>query len=89
MASKQISKKPDFVAPKWIEEALGEKAQAENTNDVRSKSASSSNWDKPLTDTQAVEISDYLITDQEAQFFVSEDEDTQVTPEPEAGPAWE
>ena len=50
--------------------------------------ASSSSWEGPLTETQAVHISDYLLTDQEAQVYLSEYEE-EGQEQPERGPAWE
>ena len=37
-------------------------------------SSSSSKWETPISDTQAVKISNYLLTEQEAQEFLDEDE---------------
>ena len=42
-------------------------------------------WNRPLTDSQAVEISDYILTEQEAHEFYSEEPEE----EEEYGPAWE
>ena len=73
-----------------VEHVVDVCAAEESNKDEQAKSAASSSWEKPFTDTQAVEMSDYLLTEREAQAFLSEDEETPGTPEQaEAGPAWE
>ena len=81
-------KKQDYIAPKWIEEALGAQPQTAANNETRTEGASSSSWEKPITDSQAVEMSDYLLTEQEAQEYLSENNDSDPE-QPDIGPAWE
>ena len=38
------------------------------------QSSSSSSWEQPISDTQAVEISDYIMTHEEEQAFFSDEE---------------
>ena len=50
-------KKQEYVAPRWIKEALGQEEETEGTTKVVTSSSSSS-WERPLSDSQAVEMSD-------------------------------
>ena len=68
------SKKQEYVALKWIKEALDPQNYEDTETNQHQADASSSSWEGPLTDSQAVHISDYLLTDQEAQAFLSADE---------------
>ena len=82
-------KTQDFVASKWVKEALeadsSASTQAQSTYPNQT-GASSSSWEGPISDTQAVAVSDYLLNEQEtAQDFSEEDEPGR----PELGPAWE
>ena len=40
------------------------------------QSSSASSWEQPISDTQAVEISDYIMTHEEEQAFFSDHEDS-------------
>ena len=73
-------KKQPYVEPSWVKKALGQKQ-----TEARGASSSSSSWERPLTDSQAVELSDYLLTEQEAQACNCEESEE----EAEYGPTWE
>ena len=76
-------KKQPYIEPSWVKEALWKEEQQETTG---ANSASSSSWERPLTDSQAVEMSNYLLTEQEAQAYDSEEPEAE---NEEPGPAWE
>ena len=80
-------KKQEYVAPRWIKEALGHAEDAEEATRVATSSSISS-WERPLTDSQAVEMSDYIFNDQEAQAYFSDDEEEDLEYF-EQGPSWE
>ena len=84
----QKYKKQEFVAPKWIKEALYPHGNEETESNHRHTGASSSSWEGPITDSQAVHISDYILTEQEEQAYFSADENESLA-EPDQGPAWE
>ena len=90
MISKKILnniKRQDYVAPKWVQEALGSPQENESTRASTYKvGTSSSSWEDPISDTQAVHIGDFLLTAQEEQAFLAEEEGLQ---EPDKGPSWE
>ena len=67
-------KKQEYVAPRWIKEALDPQRYEDTESNMHVTGASSSSWEGPLSDSQAVHISDYLLTDQKAQAFLSADE---------------
>ena len=50
---------------------------------MESHASSSSSWEQPITDTQAVEISDYILSREEEQAYFSDEE------EDIASPSWE
>ena len=82
----QCKREQKYVAPRWIKEALGQEEEAEEVAKVATSSSSSS-WERPLTDFQAVEMSDYIFNEQEAQaYFSDEGEETGYY---EPGPSWE
>ena len=74
----QQYKSQPYIEPAWIKAAIGQENAPTGAN-----SSSSSSWERPLTDTQAVELSDVLLTEQETREFLSEES------EEETGPAWE
>ena len=69
------------MAPDWVKEALEQGDHMQHIkpeNQVRiftptRGQASSSSWEGPITDSQAVVVSDYLLTEQEAAQYHSED----------------
>ena len=68
-------KKQNYVAPSWVAEALGGDTGATNSATTRQHTgASSSSWEGPISDTQAIAISDHLLTEQEEAAFFSDDE---------------
>ena len=75
---KQYKNQP-YVEPGWVKAALGQ-----DNGVAGATSSSSSSWERPLTDSQAVEISDALLTEREMREFLSEE-----SGEEESGPAWE
>ena len=75
----QQYKSQPYVEPEWVRAEIGEESKP-GTN-----SSSSSSWEKPLMDSQAVAISDMLLTTQEAKEFLSDGSDI----ENDIGPAWE
>ena len=74
----QHYKNQPYIEPAWVKAAIGQAQGATGTS-----SSSSSSWDRPLTDTQAVELSDMLLTEQEIREFLSDES------EEETGPSWE
>ena len=74
------------MAPRWLEEALGQ-AEEETVPGKMATSSSSSSWERPLTDSQAVEVSDYLLNEQEAHEYFSDEAEEAEYYEP--GPSWE
>ena len=76
----QQLKKQEYVPPKWVQEQIG------TTNANQSPTPASSSWEGPITDSQAVRISDYLLTEEEEREFFSNEENTHG---PEQGPSWE
>ena len=81
-------KKQEYIAPKWVKEALDTQSQETASNGAQTVGASSSSWERPLTDSQAVEMSDYLLTEQEVQDYLS-DNDNEDQEQPDIGPPWE
>ena len=73
----QQYKSQPYVEPEWVRAAIGEESKP------GANSSSSSSWEKPLTDSQAVELSDMLLTEQETKEFLSDESDI------DTGPAWE
>ena len=80
-------KKQEYVALSWVTEALGTGSGAANSATITHHTgASSSSWEGPIYDTQAVALSDHLLTEQEEAAFFSDDEEQQG---PDRGPSWE
>ena len=80
------------------------KDDKQQRNQVQTSSSSSSKWEAPISDTQAVEISDFLMTNEEENIFCQEDglddngtvpstvraqEGTTAEVETEDAPSWE
>ena len=74
----QQYKSQPYIEPAWVKAAIGQQNATTGAT-----SSSSSSWERPLTDSQAVELSDILLTEQEIREFLSEES------EAETGPAWE
>ena len=74
----QHYKNQPYIEPAWVKAAIGQAHVAAGAS-----SSSSSSWERPLTDSQAVELSDMLLTEQETREFLSDES------EEETGPAWE
>ena len=69
----QILKKQEYKAPSWVTSII-EREGKEQRQQVQSSSSSSSKWEAQLSDSQAIEISDYIMTkDEEQQFFQEDD----------------
>ena len=100
----RILKAQSYHEPQWIKEALrGEREPSGADTHAHSNSASSSSWEQPLTDSQAVNLSNYILTREEAsEFFADEDDGDINHPSPanhdeqvevplaaEPAPAWE
>ena len=67
-------------------EALGEGTGAANSaTTMQHTGALSSSWEGPISDTQAIALSDHLLTEQEEAAFFSEEEQKR----PDIGPSWE
>ena len=79
-------KAQEFVAPKWVKEALQADKRASNQTPIYQTGPSSSSWEGPISDTHAVAVSEYLLNEQKTAQYLSEEEESDV---PEAGPAWE
>ena len=75
----QKYKSQPYIAPKWVRAEIGAESRP------GANSSSSSSWETPLTDSQAVGISDFLLTEQETKEFLSEESDNDI----DNGPAWE
>ena len=93
-----------YHEPQWIKEALrGEREPSGADTRAHSNSASSSSWEQPLTDSQAVNLNNYILTSEEASEFFAEreegdsnhpnpanhDEQEEVPLASEPAPAWE
>ena len=59
---------------------------ATSTTHHQPSGPASSSWEVPITDSQAVAISDHILIEQENALFFSEDEESTG---PDIGPAWE
>ena len=71
-----------------------EEKRACNKQQPNSSSSSSAHWDQPISDTQAVELSNYLLTAEEEQEFLATQEESfsmdQFSQESEEAPlSWE
>ena len=76
----QQYKSQPYKEPEWIRAEL-------NSDRNNGASSSSSSWTTHISDSQAVEMSDYLLTEHQAQIYMSEEDD--IEEEPENGPSWE
>ena len=80
-------KKQEYVAPSWVTDALGDGSGAANSaTSMHHTGASSSSWEGPISNTQAVALSDHLLTVQEEAAFFSDEEEPQG---PDIGPSWQ
>ena len=86
------------MAPNLVKEALAAdgNTSSENAHDAQPRGQpSSSSWEGPLADSQAIAISDYLLNEQETTQYLGEDNEPSSTvgetsaQEPESGPSWE
>ena len=68
----QTLKGQEFKAPAWVTAIIdkGEKVQCEK---LQSSSSSSSRWEGSISDTQAVDLSDFIMTTEEERAFFQED----------------
>ena len=72
----QMLKGQAYKAPAWVTKII-DKEESMQCNKLQSSSSSSSRWEEPISDTQAVAISDFLMTAEEEKAFFQEDgEDT-------------
>ena len=72
-------KNQPYCAPEWV------RAEVEAVSKTGASSSSSSSWEAPLSDSQAVNISDFLLNEQETREFLAQDEESDTI----EGPAWE
>ena len=88
-----------YKEPAWITKILDKEKQQESQQARQRPSSSSSSWEQPMSDTQAVEISNFIMTTAEEQAFFAGDDcamssqdnntsDAQIESE-EAPPSWE
>ena len=74
----QSFKRQEYREPQWIKDVLGSEAKSDNKLEETSgsrpnTSPSSSSWEQPISDSQAVQISDYILTGEEEQDFLSQE----------------
>ena len=69
----QQLKQQAYKEPAWITKINKKEAQ-QNPQAGQRSSASSSSWEQPISDTQAVELSNFIMTTEEEQNFFAEDE---------------
>ena len=68
-----------------VREDIGQNANAmRNTPDITPGERASSSWEQPITDTQAIEISNCIFSKDEEHAYFSEEEAATAP-----GPAWE
>ena len=99
----QMLKQQDYKAPSWVTKII-DKEDKQQRHQLQTSSSSSSRWEAPISDTQAVEISDFLMTNEEENIFFQEDgpedngtvsstvqtqEGSTAEVETEAAPSWE
>ena len=75
----QALKNQEYRELQWIKDILGTEKISDNQPEQAPKSqpqtsASSSGWEKPISDTKAVQISDYIPTREEEQAYHSEED---------------
>ena len=68
----QLLKEQEYKAPSWVTKII-EKEESMQRNKLQSSSSSSSRWEAPISDTQAVEISDFIMTTEEEKAFFQDD----------------
>ena len=84
-----------YKEPAWIKKIRIQEQKATKNIPKQSTSSSSRDWDQPISDSQAIELSKHLLTEAEAQEFLASQEEpsTQqdcVTQESEEAPlSWE
>ena len=97
----QMLKKQEYKAPSWVTKIV-DSEKKEQRQQVQPTGSSSSKCEVQLSDSQAIEISDYIMTNEEEQLFFQEDDNgdtvastghTQEDPMTEMGnddaPSWE
>ena len=70
----QSLRRQEYHEPQWIKDILGTEntsvsSPEEATASRPNISSSSSSWEKPISDSQAVQISDYILTREEEQAY--------------------
>ena len=92
----QQLKQQAYKEPAWITKIL----DRDEKNDKQARqtpSSSSSRWEQPITDTQAVEISKFIMTSAEEQAFFdgegcdtsSQNQSSEANQDSEEAPSWE
>ena len=72
----QNLKNQAYKEPQWIKEILSKEQENKGQQQVeQQQSSSASSWEQPISDTQAVEISDYIMTNEEEHAFFLDHED--------------
>ena len=92
----QQLKQQEYREPAWIKKIINqEQNRSSDMPRPNNSSSSSSNLEEPITDSQAIELSNYLLTTEEEQEFLATQEGSQttdqdVTQESEEAPlSWE
>ena len=81
-------KSQSYHEPAWVKAVLRNE-QGDLDPQETNNTSSSSSWEQPLTDSQAIHISDYILTREEELQFMSEEEDGNDHQEQGNAPAWE
>ena len=68
----QMLKTQEYKAPSWVKKIMAKEDNMQK-KEAQSTSSSSTHWEKPISDTQAVEISDFIMTTAEEQAFFQDD----------------
>ena len=71
----QHLKNQAYKEPDWIKNILSKDREQNQQQARQQQSSSSSSWEQPISETQAVEISDYIMTHAEEQAFLSDEDD--------------
>ena len=66
-----------YKEPAWIKKIMSQEQKATKNKPRPSASSSSSNWEQPISDSQAMELSRYLLTEAEEHEFLASQEDNQ------------
>ena len=67
----QQLKQQEYKEPAWIRKIINQEAnRASDMPRPNRSSSSSAHWEQPISDTQAVELSNYLLTAEEEQDFL-------------------